>query len=43
MADSQPLINRVKEYIHCVEVAELTNEQWFLDTLDELNQLSVKY
>lgn len=29
--------------INLVEEKGLTNEQWFLDSLDEINKLSVKY
>ena len=29
--------------IQMVEEKGLTNEQWFLDSLDEINKLSVKY
>lgn len=29
--------------IKTVEENELVNEQWFLDYMDELNKLSVKY
>lgn len=29
--------------IQMAEEKSLTNEQWFLDSLDEINKLSVKY
>ncbi len=36
-------IQFVKEVIEVVEKNDLTNEQVFIDFLDKLNELSVKY
>ncbi|MDO4465409.1 MAG: hypothetical protein Q4C49_00135 [Bacillota bacterium] len=33
----------VEEIIDLCEKHQLTNEQWFLDFLDQLNKLSVKF
>lgn len=37
------LIVTLDSIIKMVEEQVLTNEQWFLDYLDEVNKLSVKY
>lgn len=37
------LIVTLDSIIKMVEEQGLTNEQWFLDYLDEVNKLSVKY
>lgn len=36
-------IQNIEKLILMVKNNSLTNEQWFLDFLDELNDLSVKY
>lgn len=36
-------IQNIEKLILMVKNNSLTNEQWFLDFLDELNNLSVKY
>ena len=33
----------LESIIRSIEERGLTNEQWFLDYMDELNKLSVKY
>ena len=37
------LIEEVASFIELVESKDLTNEQWFLNFLDELNELSIKH
>lgn len=37
------IIESTKAYIKAVEANKMTNEQFFLDTLDTLNSLSVTY
>ena len=37
------LVITLNSLIQMVEKKGLTNEQWFLDSLDEINKLSVKY
>ena len=37
------ILESTKAYIKNVEANKMTNEQFFLDTLDALNSLSVKY
>lgn len=37
------ILESTKAYIKAVEANKMTNEQFFLDTLDALNSLSVKY
>lgn len=37
------LIEEVASFIELVEARDLTNEQWFLNFLDELNELSIKH
>ena len=39
----EEVLNVVKRYIEEIEEKGLTNEQFFLDFLDELNKYSVKY
>lgn len=39
----QTILLTLKAYIHSVEEAGLTNEQFFLNFLDEINYESVKY
>ena len=37
------LIEEVASFIELVETRDLTNEQWFINFLDELNELSIKH
>lgn len=37
------LVLLLDHLINLAEEAGLVNEQWFLDSLDEINKLSVKY
>lgn len=37
------LVITLDSLIQMVEERGMTNEQWFLDSLDEINKLSVKY
>ena len=37
------LLEKVEIFIELVESKGLINEQWFLNFLDELNELSVKH
>lgn len=37
------LIEKVELFIELIESKDMTNEQWFLNFLDELNELSVKH
>lgn len=37
------LIKAIESYIKQIELLDMTSEQMFLDTLDKLNELSVKY
>lgn len=39
----QRILESISNYIELVEDAELTNEQWFIDWMDLINELSVKY
>lgn len=41
--NASQLIEEVDSFIRLVESKDLTNEQWFLNFLDELNELSIKY
>lgn len=40
---SKDALNKVKAIIDYAENFDEINEQWFLNWLDELNKLSVKY
>lgn len=40
---SKTLIYSLKMFIKEVEEFDMTNEQFFLDFLDQLNEISVKY
>lgn len=40
---SLQLIEKVELFIELIESKDMTNEQWFLNFLDELNELSVKH
>lgn len=37
------LIEEVTSFVELVESKGLTNEQWFINFLDELNELSIKH
>ena len=37
------LLEKVEIFIELVESKGLTNEQWFINFLDELNELSIKH
>ena len=37
------LLVKLREYIDSIEELEYTNEQWFLDLLDEFNKESVRH
>ncbi len=37
------LIEEVASFVELVESKDLTNEQWFINFLDELNELSIKH
>ena len=39
----QKALHNLKQIIECAEENNLTNSQEFLDFLDEINKLSVKY
>ena len=41
--NASQLIEEVASFIELVESKDLTNEQWFLNFLDELNELSIKH
>lgn len=37
------ILKAAEEYVSQVEKGELTSEQFFIDWLDSLNEISVKY
>ena len=37
------LVEKVELFIELIESKDMTNEQWFLNFLDELNELSIKH
>ena len=39
----QQIIEQIEEFIHSIETNNLTNEQFFLDFLDQINELSIRY
>ena len=40
---SDIILSKVRDFIEEVVDKKLQNEQWFLNFLDDLNELSVKY
>ena len=43
MYESDIILSKVKDFIEEVVDKKLQNEQWFLNFLDDLNELSVKF
>ena len=41
--ESDVILSKVKDFIEEVVDKKLQNEQWFLDFLDELNELSTSW